>query len=82
MSGFLSVGRRSSSEAQEHMGRDLHGMRVLGSGQAMASAVRWDSVRILESSENSPGNKLGSERGLHSPLFHSDSFWMLWAEWG
>lgn len=80
MSGFLSAGRRSSWEAQEHVGRDLHGRRVLGSGQAVASAVRWDSAGILESSENSPGHELGSERGLHSPLFHSDSFWMLWAE--
>lgn len=41
------------------MGRDLHGRRALGSSQAMASAVRWDSVRILESSKNSPGNELG-----------------------
>lgn len=41
------------------MGRDLHGGRALGSRQALASAVRWDCVGILESSENSPGNELG-----------------------
>jgi len=59
VSGFFSMGRRGSPEAREHTGRDLHGERALGSGQALASVVTWDSVGILESSENSPGNELG-----------------------
>lgn len=54
------------SQGQEHLGRDHHRRQPLSSIQAIASAVGWDSVGILESRENSPGNKR-SVQGLHSP---------------
>lgn len=59
VSGFLSIGRFSSWEGWEHMGRDLHGRRALDSRQAIASVVGQDSLGILESKESSPGNILG-----------------------